>query len=70
MASSYMFLRFSSCMFIDMNMHELSINKGVNPKFHAHKQYSHAPKLLLRVQEYELTKELLIAWILHEYGVI
>ena len=36
----------NSCMFMPMNMHELSMNKGVDPKFHAHESYSHAHEVL------------------------
>ena len=36
----------SSCMFMGMNMHELGINKRVNPVFHAHEFYSHAHEVM------------------------
>ena len=52
----------SSCMFMGMNIHALSLNKGFNPIFHAHESYSHAHevmpllhahKSLLRDQKHE-----------------
>ena len=51
-----------SCMLMGMNMHELGMMKGFNPKFHAHGSYSHAHEVrpllrahkpLLRDQKYE-----------------
>ena len=36
----------SSCVFMGMNMHEVGMNKGVNPNFHAHEFYSHGREVM------------------------
>ena len=33
-------------MFMGMDMHELGMNKGINPKFHASESYSHAQEVM------------------------
>ena len=42
-----------SYMLMGMSMHELDINKDVNPEFHEHESYSHTHEVLPRLHAHK-----------------